>query len=247
MRLLQSLSRGLEALTYMSAQPGPVRLTDVAEALGVDKSNAAHLLKTLVAMGYAVQDDSRRYRPSEKLAGRARTEHTLEEIVAVKEAWRGALEALVAETGECAHLAVLVGPRVWYIDKVDSPLPLKVDHPIGALSPLHCTALGKAFLSFGQAQLPELQPAYTPHTLTSRRALTEELERTRARGYSIDDEEFAPGIRCVARPIYDADGTMIAAIGVSGPSVRVTDARLHELGRIVAAAGEGGLQKEPPQ
>jgi len=245
MRLLQSLSRGLEALNYMTAHPGPVRLTDVAEALGVDKSNAAHLLKTLVAMGYAEQDDGRRYQPSGKLAGRARTEHTLEEIVAVKEAWRGTLEALVAETGECAHLAVLVGLRVWYIDKVDSPLPLKVDHPIGALSPLHCTALGKAFLSFGQAQMPDDQLAFTPRTLTTRRALMDEIERTRVRGYSIDDEEFATGIRCVARPVYDTSAAMIAAIGVSGPSVRVTDARLHELGRIVAAAGLGGIQKEP--
>jgi DNA-binding IclR family transcriptional regulator len=245
MRLLQSLSRGLEALNYMTAQPGPVRLTDVAEALGVDKSNAAHLLKTLVAMGYAEQDDGRRYRPSGKLAGSARAEHTLEEIVAVKEAWRGTLEALVTETGECAHLAVLVGPRVWYIDKVDSPLPLKVDHPIGALSPLHCTALGKAFLSFGQAQMPDDQPAFTPRTLTTRRALVDEIERTRVRGYSIDDEEFATGIRCVARPIYDTSGAMIAAIGVSGPSVRVTDTRLHELGQIVAAAGMGGGKKEP--
>ncbi|MBN8629685.1 MAG: IclR family transcriptional regulator [Rhodobacterales bacterium] len=244
MRLLQSLSRGLEALSYMSAQPGPVRLTDVAESLGVDKSNAAHLLKTLVAMGYAVQDDSRRYRPSDKLAGRRRIEHTLEEIVAVKEAWRGTLEALVAETGECAHLAVLVGPRVWYIDKVDSPLPLKVDHPIGALAPLHCTALGKAFLTFGAAQMPDDQPAYTPRSLTTRRALLDELGRTQTRGYAIDDEEFAHGVRCVARPIYDADGVMIAAIGVSGPSVRVTDARLRELGSIVSAAGQGGLQKE---
>jgi DNA-binding IclR family transcriptional regulator len=244
MRLLQSLSRGLDALTYMSAQAGPVRLTDVAEALGVDKSNASHLLKTLVASGYAVQDASRRYRPTDRLASRARTEHTLEEIVAVKEAWRATLEALVAETGECAHLAVLVGPRVWYIDKVDSPLPLKVDHPIGALSPLHCTALGKAFLSFGQAQLPDEQPAFTPRTLTTRRALVDEIVRTRDRGYSIDDEEFAPGIRCVARPIYDDAGAMIAAIGVSGPSVRVTDARLHDLGRFVAAVGLGGLRKE---
>lgn len=247
MRLLQSLSRGLEALNYMAEQPRAVRLTDVAEALEIDKSNAAHLLKTLVAMGYAVQDDSRRYRASDKLAARARTEHTLEEIVAVKEAWRATLEALVGETGECAHLAVLVGPRVWYIDKVDSLLPLKVDHPIGALSPLHCTALGKAFLTFGQAQMPDELPAFTLRTLTTRRALAEEIERTRARGYSIDDEEFAPGIRCVARPIYDAAGVMIAAIGVSGPSVRVTDERLHELGRIVAAAGQGGLQKEPPR
>lgn len=246
MRLLQSLSRGLEALTYMTGQPGPVRLTDVAEALGIDKSNAAHLLKTLVATDYAVQDDSRRYMASARLAGAARTEHTLEEIVAVKEAWRGTLEALVAETGECAHLAVLVGSRVWYIDKVDSLLPLKVDHPIGSLSPLHCTALGKAFLAFGRAQIPDEQPAFTPRTLTTRRALADEVERTRARGYSIDDEEFAPGIRCVARPVFDGAGAMIAAIGVSGPSVRVTDARLHELGRIVAAAGQGGLKKEPP-
>lgn len=247
MRLLQSLSRGLEALNYMTTQNGSVRLTDVAEALGVDKSNAAHLLKTLVAMGYAIQDDNRRYRPSGKLAGSARAEHTLEEIVAVKEAWRPTLEALVAETGECAHLAVLVGSRVWYIDKVDSTLPLKVDHPIGALSPLHCTALGKAFLTFGRAQMPEDQPAFTAHTLTSRRALLEEIERTRERGYAIDNEEFATGIRCVARPIYEDAGTMIASIGVSGPSVRVTDARLHELGRIVAAAEQGGIQKEPPK
>ena len=197
MRLLQSLSRGLETLDYMISQPGPVRLTDVAEALGIDKSNAAHLLKTLVASGYAVQDDSRRYMASQKLAGPARSEHTLEEIVAVKEAWRAALEGLVAQTGECAHLAVLVGSRVWYIDKVDSVLPLKVDHPIGALSPLHCTALGKAFLAFGRARMPDAQPAFTPKTLTTKRALTDEIERTRARGYAIDDEEFAYGIRCV--------------------------------------------------
>lgn len=238
MRLLQSLSRGLETLDYMAAQPGPVRLTDVAEALGIDKSNAAHLLKTLVAMSYAVQDDSRRYMATAKRAP-AHQEHTLEQIVAVKESWRSVLEALVAETGECAHLAVLVGARVWYIDKIDSLLPLKVDHPIGALSPLHCTALGKAFLAFGRAKMPDEQPSFTPKTLTTRRALSEEIERTRIRGYSVDDEEFSHGIRCVARPIYDADGVMIAAVGVSGPSVRVTDARLHELGQIVTAARQG--------
>ncbi|MCC7320124.1 MAG: IclR family transcriptional regulator [Rubellimicrobium sp.] len=246
MRLLQSLTRGLEALDYMTANPGPVRMTDLAEALGVDKSNAAHLLKTLVAAGYAVQDDGRRYMASAKLSGAARTEHTLEEIVAVKEAWRDTLESLVAETGECAHLAVLVGERVWYIDKVDSPLPLKVDHPIGALSPLHCTALGKAFLAFGGARTPSSQPAYTPRTLTTARALADEIARTRSRGYAIDDEEFAHGVRCVARPIHDAHGAMIAAIGVSGPSVRVTDERLNELGRIVAAAREAGLKKDEP-
>lgn len=243
MRLLQSLTRGLAALDFMTAHAGPVRLTDVATALGVDKSNAAHLLKTLVAAGYARQDEGRRYMASDKLAGPARTEHSLEEIIAVKAAWRSTLEALVAETGECAHLAVLVGDRVWYIDKVDSPLPLKVDHPIGTLSPLHCTALGKAFLAFGKAQVPDVATAYTPHTQTSRKAIADEIARTRARGYAVDDEEFAPGIRCVARPIYDEAGAMIAAVGVSGPSVRVNDVRLAELGQIVAAADKAAQQE----
>ncbi len=239
MRLLQSLSRGLEAMDYLVKTGLPSRLTDVAEALGVDKSNAAHVLKTLVASGYAVQDDSRRYAASAKLLPAGRPEHTLEEIVAVKEQWHAALERLVTETSECAHLAVLVGNRVWYIDKVDSPLQLKVDHPIGALSPLHCTALGKAFLAFGNTALPEQLTSFTPRTLTNPVALASEIERTRKRGYSVDDEEFASGIRCVAGPVRDHTGRMMAAIGVSGPSVRVNNNRLEELGRIVSSAIAG--------
>lgn len=247
MRLLQSLARGLEALDLMASRAEPMRLTDLAETLGVDKSNVTHLLKTLVAAGYAFQDSRRRYTASTKIARIAPREHTLEEIVSVKEAWRPALEKLVGATGECAHLAVLVGKRVWYVDKVDSPLQLKVDHPIGALSPLHCTALGKAFLAFGHAQLPTDLRDYTPKTLTTRHALADEIERTRARGYAVDNEEFAQGIRCVARPIYDAGGQMIAAVGVSGPSVRVDAERLEELGRIVQSVSIEDTGKDTAQ
>ncbi|MBP1884556.1 IclR family transcriptional regulator [Sinorhizobium mexicanum] len=245
MRLLQSLTRGLEALDFLAANREPARLTDVAEALGVDKSNASHLMKTLVAAGYATQDSARRYQPTDKIARQTTSSHSLIDIVSVKEAWRPVLERFVAETGECAHMAVLVGSRVWYIDKIDSSLPLKVDHPIGALAPLHCTALGKAFLAFGDAHVDGPFPSFTPRTLTTRRALDDEITRTRARGYSIDNEEFAHGIRCVARPIYDDHGRMIAAVGVSGPSVRVTDERLAELGHIVTSVSMPASQKGP--
>jgi DNA-binding IclR family transcriptional regulator len=140
---------------------------------------------------------------------------------------------------------VLVKSRVWYIDKIDSTLPLKVDHPIGSLSPLHCTALGKAFLAFGGARPDELT-GYTGKTITSEVKLREEIEATRNRGFAIDDEEFAPGIRCVARPVFDESGQMIAAIGVSGPSVRVDDKRLAELGELVmsvsASKQEGSVR-----
>lgn len=249
MRVLQSLTRGLQTLDFMRQKGGTARLTDIAQALGVEKPNASHILKTLVAAGYAAQDNSRRYfltdkaLPPEPERGNC---HSLEDIVACKEAWRPALQELVRQTGECAHLAVLVDKRVWYIDKIDSTLPLKVDHPIGSLSPLHCTALGKAFLAFGDARDTGTLTAYTPNTITAPERLSREIARARQQGYAVDDEEFAPGIRCVARPVMDAAGRMIAALGVSGPSVRVDDARLAELGTLVASITAGGSVGSAP-
>ena len=242
MRILQSLQRGLRTLEYLEQQPEPVRLTDVAAALGVDKSNASHLLRTLVAAGFAVQDASRRYRVAHHR--RPGSGHTLEEVVACKEHWQPAIRAIARETRECVHFAVRVESRIWYLDKVESSLPLKVDHPVGALAPLHCTALGKTFIAFGGGEPPPPLQAFTPATRTCPEALRRDIERTRARGYAIDDEEFAVGIRCVGGPIRDAAGRLIAAVSVSGPAVRFTDARLEEvaeivLGRVRAhAAGE---------
>ena len=235
MRILQSLNRGLRALDYMENQGGPVRLTDVAVALGVDKSNASHLLRTLVVAGYAEQDANRRYRSSGKFHRPEGSQHTLEEIVACKETLRPVLEEVARSTGECVHLAVRVRYRVWYIDKVDSALPLKVDHPVGSLSPLHCTALGKAFLAFGGAEAERPLQAFTPATKTSDDALRREIKRTRERGYAVDDEEFAVGIRCVGGPIVDARNVMIAAVSVSGPAVRIDGERLEELGETILA------------
>ncbi len=232
MRLLQSLTRGLQALDYLNQQGGAVRLTDVADALEIEKSNAAHLLKTLVAAGYAWQDKSRRY-ISAKQVNSHTAGHSLEDVVECRFQWQPVLKHLVDRTGECAHLAVLVKSCVWYIDKIDSTLPLKVDHPIGSLSPLHCTALGKVFLAFGDAEMPGEFTRYTPNTITSVQALRDEIVRIRQCGFAADDEEFAQGVRCVARPVYDARGKMIAAVGVSGPSVRINDARLMELGQLI--------------
>lgn len=231
MRLLQSLNRGLEALDYLTARSEPSRLTDIALHLDVDKSNASHVLRTLVAAGYAEQTDNRRYKATSKV--QPKQGHDLEEIIACREGLHQTLVDLVDLTGECSHMAVLVGTRVWYVDKISSPLPLKVDHPIGSLAPLHCTALGKAFLAFGDARETGALEPFTPKTITRPQALVAEIETTRRRGYAVDDEEFSPGIRCAAVPIYAAPGDMIAAIGVSGPSARVSLDRLGELGTLI--------------
>lgn len=231
MRLLQSLSRGLAALDYMVARNEPVRLTDLAAHLEVDKSNASHLLRTLVACNYAEQVDGRRYRVTSRM--QPAQGPSLEEIIACRSRLHATLEELVNVTGECAHMAVRVGTRVWYVDKIDSPLPLKVDHPIGSLAPLHCTALGKAFLAFGEPDEVGPLEAHTARTITRKAGLEAEIQLTRGRGFAVDDEEFTQGIRCAAAPVYDQGGRMIAAIGLSGPTARVDKPRLSELGTIV--------------
>jgi DNA-binding IclR family transcriptional regulator len=239
MKLLQSSTRALRALDFMAEQGSAVRLTDVADALQISKSNASHLLKTLIHAGYAEQDGNRQYRA----AGKIQTSHqrTLEEIVTCQKTWHPALEELRVRTGECAHMGVLVKSNIWYIDKVDSAHQLKVDHPIGMLSPLHCTALGKTFLAFGSAKAENPLTTHTLKTITSRARLQEEIRLTQARGFAIDSEEFALGIRCVAGPIFDQRGSMIAAIGVSGPSVRVSNEQLVDLGRIVKEVSNRSL------
>lgn len=130
-------------------------------------------------------------------------------------------------------MAVLVGDKVWYIDKVPSPQVLRVDHPVGALSPLHCTALGKAFLTFLPKPFTGELVRYTARTVTDLAQLEGELTLSRKRGYTSDDEEFSPGVRCVAAPIFDERGRMVAAVGLSGPTARIDADRLADMGRLV--------------
>ncbi|MCH8549693.1 MAG: IclR family transcriptional regulator [Balneolaceae bacterium] len=233
MAIIRSLSRGLKALEFFSQAGTPLRLTDLAQALAVEKANASHLVQTLVDSGYVRQGRSRRYELTDKIQTLAQRSLSIEQVIECKQRWRPKLEELVKQSGECAHLAVLAKTHVWYVDKVESPLPLKVDHPIGTLSPLHCTALGKAFLAFGNAQFPSEFPRYTKRTLTTLKALEREIELSQARGFTLDDSEFTDGIRCVAVPLYDNSDRMVAAIGVSGPSARIDNEAFVSLANLV--------------
>lgn len=232
MRVLQSLQRGLAVLDFLVESRAPVRTSDVAAHFDIDKANASRLLATLEAAGYAERSSDRRYGIGAKLNGSAGTRQ-LEELIALRERARSLLVALVEASGECAHMAVLVGDKVWYIDKISSPHPLRVDHPVGALAPLHCTALGKAYLAFGPRVAPKDLPRFTTGTIIERKALEADLAEARRRGYAQDDEEFSPGVRCVATAIRDSKGRMVAAVGLSGPTARIDLDRLDDLGRLV--------------
>ena len=134
------------------------------------------------------------------------------------------LEKLTAQIDETCHLAIPCDDRSLIVAVQDSPHPLRAASRPGFLAELHCSSTGKVFLAFlHQDRIAELFPAMrltkrTTHTLTTLNELRRESELTRKRGYSLDDEEFNLGVRCLAAPVYASDGTCAAAIGITAAS-----------------------------
>jgi DNA-binding IclR family transcriptional regulator len=101
------------------------------------------------------------------------------------------------------------------------------------MTPLHCTALGKSMLAFSDVPIPAELPRKTARTYTDPQQLRLHLEQIRHQGYAVDDEELETGVRCLAVPVYDYSGKAIAAMGISGPAVRVSLERVPDLGALL--------------
>jgi DNA-binding IclR family transcriptional regulator len=149
------------------------------------------------------------------------------------------LRELNVKTQETVHLAILHEGRAISIERFASPHPVGLDAPLGNVMPLHCTGVGKSLLAYqsaewlGQfAKSPGLERR-TGHTITSLSQLKKELARIRERGYAVDNEETVEGLRCVAAPVFDHTGSVVAAFSVAGPATRITAGRVPEIARLV--------------
>ena len=247
---IQSLARGLKILDILGQAQDGASITELAEILGVDKGSASRLVATLVNFGYAEKDEqTRRFHLGPQVVPLSRS---VLARLSMREAAKPFLRQLMERTGECVHLAVPAQGKVLYVDQVESPATLRVNAQVGTLNPLHCTALGKALLAFGELDLPATLEAFTPHTLTDPNRLRKNLAQVRANGYAVDDEEFDLGVRCIAVPVYDFRGKAAGAIGISGPATRVTPERLPELAASVVEIGKAlsermsFMRAEPP-
>jgi IclR family acetate operon transcriptional repressor len=250
MRLVQSLDRGLEILDVLSKSGDAVTVTSIAQILDVDKSTAYRLLVTLQERGYVEQDEHRRYRLSYKPIQLGMTELNRMELRTRAKPY---LRELATATGEVAHFAKLIHDRVVYIERVESPNPVSVSTGIGADVPVHAAATGKALLAFVPREQMERMIAqnglkrFTPRTITNVDQLRRHLHEIRQVGYAVDDEELHLGVRCIAAPVFDYQGTVVASIGISGPSHRVTLDQLDRLTALVTDASRrlssaGGFQ-----
>jgi DNA-binding IclR family transcriptional regulator len=233
---IQSLARGLKILNLLENTLDGVSVTELADALEVDKGSASRLVSTLARYGYVERDDvTRRYHLGPQVVLLSRSVLTR---LPLREAAKPFLRQLMERTGECAHLAVLAQGKALYIDQVESSATLRVNAAVGTMNPLHCTALGKVFLAFGEAELPTSLERFTPATIHDPQALRQNLAEARSLGYTLDDEEFDPGVRCIAVPVFDFRGKVAGSIGISGPSSRVTRDRLPALAAAVLEIGK---------
>ena len=231
MREMQTLARGLRILDLIADADRALGVTEIAHQLQLDKSTVSRLVRTLANYGYVqVHDGSRGYVLGKRV--RQISWHYLNRMP-VRETAKPHLYRLVKKTGECAHTAVYSSGKALMIDDVEAEASLRVVGGIGRLIPLHCTAVGKVLLAFSDVPIPAALEKKTANTITERAALLEHLETIRQQGYAFDDEEHQEGVRCLAAPVYDYMGAAVAAIGISGPTVRVTDDRVAELAQIV--------------
>lgn len=232
-KVIKSLSRGLTALELVlehSATP-----QSLAKALDVDRTTAYRILNTLAAHGFVLRDplDDQYVINVRKVFGFA---HGIIGKLHFPSLAAPYLERLRAKTGEAASLAVLQDAEVVYVSHLPSEEAITVAPMLGVRRPVHVSAVGKAIWS----HLPDpdqerlfAQIEYVPltrKTLTAVEQMRAELRITRDRGYAIDDEETFEGVRCVAAPVRDHRDEIIAAMGISGPSTRLSVDRVREFG-----------------
>lgn len=230
---MQSVARALSVLEALAAGGREIGIAELSKRVGLHASTVHRLLLTLMARGYVRQNaDTGRYGlgPHAFRLGQAYLEQ-----MDLRQAARPSLERLSHTTGETATLAVLDRGEALYLDKAESPQNLQIFTRIGRRAPLHCTAVGKVLLAHMAAEESEGiltesgLPAITGNTITSRPILLRELAKVRADGFAVDREECEEGACCLAAPIRDATGKVVAALGLSGPAVRLVTRRQEEL------------------
>lgn len=235
-QLVQSLERGLTALEMVVEGRG--RSTEVAEVLETDRSTAYRLLYTLMVKGYLIQNPTtREFTPNPtkffQLHSKVATLLDWTEVAA------SFLSVLRDLSGETANLGVRQGHQVVYIAHKPGQAALSVNFALGTSRPLHSSALGKVLLAQQPTSAIEQLVAQSPllantaKTITDAHTLKQHLLTVQSCGYAIDDEETFEGVRCIAAPIYDHRKQVIAAVGISGPSTRVTIERLPKLTYLV--------------
>jgi len=247
-----AVERALILLRYIVDHSNGLSIREASRSLGYSPATVQKLINALKTQGYVVQDElTERYHLGSEAVQLGLTALSRLEI---RQVARPHLEALCKETGETVFLAIGRNNHAIYVDKAVSTQLVRVDAPLGVDRPYNCTSVGKILLAgMPDEKIEELAASSaferrTKHSIVELDALRAELEQIRAQGWAQDREEYVPGSGCIAAPVLDHRGQVIAALTVSGPAERINREhdRLVEQVKASALAISEDMGYRPP-
>lgn len=238
----------MEVIEHVAASPRPVGLSAIAREVGLPKSSAHALVRTLDDEGYLQRDERGEYSLGPRLL---RLLGSLPHRLELPRVARPIMQELVDEVGETAILGIRQGDDIVYVEQVEAPHVIRYVAPLGEPRPMHVTSIGKLYLALmppddadavlAEAKLEKL----TDRSLISRAQIDSELDRIRDRGHSINDEESVAGVVAVAVPVREGgapEGPLVAGLSIAGPADRMRvqlEALPERLGQAARRIGEG--------
>jgi len=239
--IIQSVAHALDVLEEFKGDAIELGVTELSKKLKLHKNNIFRLLATLEARGYIEQNKStENYRLGLKSLELGQT--FIRQMGLLRQA-RSTLEELASRANETSYLAIMRSNDVIYLDVVEANQTVRVASRVGLRLPPFCTAVGKVLIASDSEEelrkkLPEHLEKRTDKTITDAKVLIEHLKKVHKQGYALDDEEYEEGVRCIAAPVRDYTGNVVAAISISGPAMRMTDKKIVD--DLVQAVREGG-------
>lgn len=220
-----SMLKGVVILEALASLQQPATLAQLMQITGMPKASLHRTLAIFEEAGLVAREPGgRAYSPGDRLSSLAIATLTHDTVSAIR---HSILRKLVADLGETCNLAVLKRGELFYLDRVEANWALRLHLPPGTVLPPHCSASGKLLLAFKapeeRARLLENLPLekFTHRTITDHDLLESELERIASTGYAVDNEEYVLGVSCVAVPVRDFMGEVVAAIAVHAATARL--------------------------
>jgi len=236
-KIIQSIDRALQVLELFTLEKPEWGVTEISKVLNIYKSNVHNVLTTLAEKGFVIKDSKTdKYKLGIKF-------FELGSIVIknmdLRKIAHPYIEELSKEFNETVHLGVLDEGRVVSIEREESDKSLCSHIEIGKRTPLHCTAVGKAIMAYlSKDKVAAIVKGkglkkYTENTITNKKELENEFKKIREQGYAVDNIEHEEGVRCVAGPIRDYTGKVIASMSISGPAFRINESNSPNIAKKV--------------
>jgi IclR family pca regulon transcriptional regulator len=244
---IEALGRGLSVLEAFSRESPSLSLTQIAAATGLNKSTVFRFTHTLEELGFLTRNpETKQYRPGLKVLRLGFTALNSLEMGQIAEPF---LKGLSARCNETTNMTIRDESEIVYVARNKTRQILAVDLQLGSRLPVHCTSMGKVqLIDLSREELlhllgPGPYPMMGPNTITTLDGLVAELGDVRRRGYAINDEELAVGLRAVAAPVRGPQSRVVAAINISIPSARASRREMEETlaPMVLETAGEISL------